>query len=50
MVLAIVHTLAGRAEDVLMSFWRALMQRRDVGDIRRKSLRGKASWGSPARC
>lgn len=49
MVLARVHTLAGRAGDVLMSTWRALMQMRAVGEIRRKEcLHGKTSWGPPS--
>lgn len=51
MVLAIVHTLAGSPGNVLMSIWRSLMQRRDVGEIRRQEcLYGRASWGPPARC
>lgn len=45
-VMVIVHTLAGRSEHVLLSIWREMVQRREVGKIRRKEcLHGKASVG-----
>lgn len=49
MVLAIVHTLAGKLGDVLRSIWKALMQKRDVGELRKKEcLHGKTSCQPPS--
>lgn len=45
-VVVIVHTLADWPGHVLLSIWREMVQRREVGKIRRKErLHGKASAG-----